>query len=44
MTNPLHCRYGQQVPQSNAINVLVDSKYRKIVQYVNYSGSGGDYK
>eukprot|EP01037_Dinobryon_pediforme_P018703 gene18703-19004_t len=33
-----------KVPQSNAINVLVDSKYRKIVQYVNYSGSGGDYK
>ena len=33
-----------QVPRSDLDKLIVDTKYRKVIEYVNFSGSGGDYR
>ena len=33
-----------QVPRSDVDHLIVETKYRKVIEYVNFSGSAGDYK
>ena len=33
-----------QVPRSDVDHLIVETKYRKVIEYVNFSGSAGDYR
>ena len=33
-----------QVPRSDVDHLIVETKFRKVIEYVNFSGSAGDYK